>query len=358
MAELQRSRNGHAGGSGGAGGSATGAASGRAGGSGAGASGAKANPAGMGPTPGLRQRQAGPATQEEQSEDHKATPEQRKLVADIRKTKDYYDVLGVSRGSATDDDIKRAYRKLALKLHPDKNKARGADEAFKLVSKAFSCLSDPEKRRHYDQYGAEEPAGSRFPGGGGGGGGYPGGMYAGDIDPDEIFRMFFGGNPFMNPHVRMYRAGQGRRHAGQQQGQQQQQPASPLIQLMQFAPLILLLLFSFLSRPSQPVYSLSKSRDFPHHFATATYEVPYYVADAQAFHKNYPPGSRERVRLEHGVEQEYREMLQHHCRAERMQQQRYQYYGYTAKAQAMELRHCQELTERFGGRHPRAGLAH
>ncbi len=53
--------------------------------------------------------------------------------------------------------------------------------------------------------------------------------------------------------VRMYRAGQGRRHAGQQQGQQQQQPASPLIQLMQFAPLILLLLFSFLSRPSQPV---------------------------------------------------------------------------------------------------------
>ena len=53
--------------------------------------------------------------------------------------------------------------------------------------------------------------------------------------------------------VRMYRAGQGRRHAGQQQGQQQQQPPSPLIQLMQFAPLILLLLFSFLSRPSQPV---------------------------------------------------------------------------------------------------------
>ena len=42
------------------------------------------------------------------------------------------------------------------------------------------------------------------------------------------------------------------------------------------------------------VYSLSKSRDYPHHFATATYEVPYYVADAQAFHKNYPPGSRER----------------------------------------------------------------
>ena len=57
----------------------------------------------------------------------------------------------------------------------------------------------------------------------------------------------------------MYRAGQGRRHAGQQQGQQQQQPPSPLIQLMQFAPLILLLLFSFLSRPSQPVRDITLS---------------------------------------------------------------------------------------------------
>ena len=61
-------------------------------------------------------------------------------MADILKTKDYYDVLGVTRGSATDDDIKRAYRKLALKLHPDKNKARSADEAFKCKLRCRSCL--------------------------------------------------------------------------------------------------------------------------------------------------------------------------------------------------------------------------
>ncbi len=53
-------------------------------------------------------------------------------VKNIRKTKDFYDILGVPK-SATDDDIKRAYRKLALKLHPDKNQAKGADEAFKGV---------------------------------------------------------------------------------------------------------------------------------------------------------------------------------------------------------------------------------
>ena len=54
----------------------------------------------------------------------------RMQVRNIRKTKDFYDILGVPK-TATDDDIKRAYRKLALKLHPDKNQAKGADEAFK-----------------------------------------------------------------------------------------------------------------------------------------------------------------------------------------------------------------------------------
>jgi DnaJ family protein B protein 12 len=65
-----------------------------------------------------------------------ATPEQRELVRRIRATKDYYEILQVAKG-ASEDDIKRGYRKLALKLHPDKNKARGADEAFK---GAFACL--------------------------------------------------------------------------------------------------------------------------------------------------------------------------------------------------------------------------
>lgn len=54
----------------------------------------------------------------------------------IRKTKDFYDILSISK-TATDDDIKRAYRKLALKLHPDKNQAKGADEAFKGVQTFF-----------------------------------------------------------------------------------------------------------------------------------------------------------------------------------------------------------------------------
>ena len=73
------------------------------------------------------------------------------LVERIKRAKDHYQVLGIDR-SASDDDVKKAYRKLALKLHPDKNKTPGAEEAFKNVSKAFTVLSDPNKRESYDRY--------------------------------------------------------------------------------------------------------------------------------------------------------------------------------------------------------------
>jgi len=66
--------------------------------------------------------------------------------------KDYYDVLGLDH-SATKEDIKKAYRKLALKYHPDKNKEKGAEERFKEISEAYAVLYDDEKRRMYDQYG-------------------------------------------------------------------------------------------------------------------------------------------------------------------------------------------------------------
>jgi molecular chaperone DnaJ len=66
--------------------------------------------------------------------------------------KDYYDILGLDH-SATKDDIKKAYRKLALKYHPDKNKEKGAEEKFKQISEAYAVLYDEEKRKMYDQYG-------------------------------------------------------------------------------------------------------------------------------------------------------------------------------------------------------------
>lgn len=109
---------------------------------------------------------------------------------------DYYEILGVSK-SATADEIKRAYRKLAAQHHPDKS---GGDEAkFKEVSEAYEVLKDPQKRQRYDQFGH---AGAQGFGGGGGGAGYgPFGGFGGqqvdvdfgDIDLGDIFGSFFGG---------------------------------------------------------------------------------------------------------------------------------------------------------------------
>ncbi|CAF1056827.1 unnamed protein product [Rotaria sordida] len=108
--------------------------------------------------------------------------------------KDYYKILGISKG-ASDDEIKKAYRKLALKYHPDKNKEAGAEEKFKEVAEAYEVLSDPKKKEIYDKYGEE----GLKAGGGGGGGGGPGGQqfFYSNVDPHQTFRMFFGGaDPF------------------------------------------------------------------------------------------------------------------------------------------------------------------
>lgn len=127
--------------------------------------------------------------------------------------RDYYQVLGVSN-SATAEELKRAYRQLALKLHPDRNKAPDAEAQFKELNHAYEVLSDPDKRRKYDQFGhaAFDPATGA---GQGGFGGAPYGFtytYGGDpnaygnfdfSDPFEIFESFFGGG-FARPRKPRY----------------------------------------------------------------------------------------------------------------------------------------------------------
>ena len=125
--------------------------------------------------------------------------------------RDYYDILGISKTSSQ-AEIKSAYRKMALKFHPDKNKEKDAEAKFKEINEAYQVLSDDQKRQTYDQFGhaAFDPSRGGF--GGGAGGGNPfagaqggtftwsyqtsGGQGGPDIDfndPFEIFESFFGG---------------------------------------------------------------------------------------------------------------------------------------------------------------------
>lgn len=100
--------------------------------------------------------------------------------------RDYYEVLGLQKG-ASDDEIKKAFRKLAIKYHPDKNKGNAeAEEKFKEINEAYQVLSDPEKKSNYDQFGTAD-----FNGGGFGGSGGFGGFDMGGFG--DIFDMFTGG---------------------------------------------------------------------------------------------------------------------------------------------------------------------
>src|SRR5438552_2337775 len=85
-------------------------------------------------------------------------------------TSDYYKVLGVDK-KASQEDIKKAYRKLARQYHPDTNKDAGAEERFKQISEAYDTLGDPEKRKKYDRGGSIFGGANPFGGGAGGAGG-------------------------------------------------------------------------------------------------------------------------------------------------------------------------------------------
>lgn len=148
-----------------------------------------------------------------------ATPEMLSVVRRVQmaSSKGHYEVLGLARG-ASDGDIRKAFRKLALALHPDKNIARGAEDAFKKVARANEVLSDATRRRTYDLHGIDDdsPMGGggqnggasagmsrnarrRRRGGGGRGGGGRGRAgpsfddedFLNSMSPDEIFEFLF-----------------------------------------------------------------------------------------------------------------------------------------------------------------------
>ncbi|KAI6023879.1 hypothetical protein PISMIDRAFT_99853 [Pisolithus microcarpus 441] len=238
------------------------------------------------------------------------TVEQLKVVKRVKgcKITDYYEILELKRDCG-ETEIKKAYRKLALALHPDKNGAPGADEAFKMVSKAFQVLSDPQKRAAFDQHGSDPE--SRFSGmSSGRSPGFspaPFTSFEGEMSPEELFNMFFGGGmnggfgagPFGGPvftasfgpgGFSRTRVHVNRRAPPNAQGEQGQ--ARPLF--LQLLPLLLLFAFSILSAlPSllssstpDPRFAFSQSPRFNVERQTDNMGIRYHVNGPEFF--NHP----------------------------------------------------------------------
>lgn len=245
------------------------------------------------------------------------TRDQELLVKRVRKCSHtaFYEILGIEK-SSTDGEVKKAYRKLALQLHPDKNGAPGADEAFKMVSRAFQILSDEGKREQFDRYGADpdsrQAASSGFAGAqqqayGRGGFQQGGSMFGDEINADDLFNMFFGGgggaggfgsgSPFVSfggPGMRMHQFGGGGGHRQQQRrnggGGGNAQTNTP--NWMQFLPFIILFGFSILSSlfssgesffgaSSTPSYSFQQKTPYTSPRYTPTHKIPYWVNPEQ-----------------------------------------------------------------------------
>ena len=231
---------------------------------------------------------------------------------------DPYSVLGVAR-DADEDAIKKAYKKMALKWHPDKNpdNKEMAEKKFKAVTAAFKLLSDPNERAHYDRYGDERPQGGGMPRRNPYGG-HGGGVYAEELTPEDIFNMFFGMPP---------RGHQGRPPQQHRQHHHQHHRRADVemgnVSLMQLAPFGLILLLSLASSlpfgGEQTPYALRPQDSYVLERSTEALGVAYYVADTFELRHSDARTLRE---LEERVESDALQRVRRRCHAERMSKQK------------------------------------
>jgi len=266
-----------------------------------------------------RQTYPEPSNDEATTSSAEYTQDQIDAVKRIRKCKNYYEILGVNK-TASETELKKAYRKLALAFHPDKNKAPGAGEAFKAIGNAYAVLSNPEKKRQYDLYGSEDAA----PRSRRSNGFYeyedPSHGFQGDMTAEEIFNMFFGGGmPGSSVYVR--RGGRWTRHGSHYnhhhgEGQQanhshyEETQGANLSALFQLIPVLILLLVSLFSSlfVSDPLYSFDLSHKYNVQRTTSNLRVNFFVKDT--FHQDFTGSLR---RLEKQIEDEYISHLRSRC---------------------------------------------
>ncbi|XP_013863218.1 dnaJ homolog subfamily B member 14 [Austrofundulus limnaeus] len=274
------------------------------------------------------------------------TPDQVEGVQRIKRCKDYYEVLSVNK-EANDEELKKAYRKLALKFHPDKNHAPGATEAFKKIGNAYAVLSNPDKRRQYDLTGGEEPSsqsqshrGFDFHRG-----------FEADITPEDLFNMFFGGGfPSSNAHTFTNGRTSYSHQTDYRQERTEERGDGGFSMFIQLMPIVVLILVSLLSQMmvSPPPYSLYSrpSTGQTVKRQTQNLRVEYYVT--RDFQSEFKYSALQQI--EKNVEEDYVTNVRNNCWKERQTKTDLLYAAKVyrddrmrKKAELMTMDNCKEL---------------
>ncbi|XP_077575926.1 dnaJ homolog subfamily B member 14 [Stigmatopora nigra] len=278
------------------------------------------------------------------------TQDQVEGVQRIKRCKDYYKVLGVEK-DAGDEDLKKAYRKLALKFHPDKNHAPGATDAFKKIGNAYAVLSNPSKRKQYDLTGGEEPSGPPGHGDGGANGFDFHRGFEADITPEDLFNMFFGGGfPSSSPQSFTNGRTSYSHNANSHQERTEERGDGRFSMFIQLMPIAVLILVSILSQMmvSPPPYSLYSrpSTGQTLRRQTENLRVDYYVS--RDFKSKYKTAALQQI--EKGVEEDYVLNVKNNCWRERQTQtdllyaaRLYRDERRRQKAEHMPMENCKEL---------------
>uniref|UniRef100_A0A8C4XIH4 DnaJ homolog subfamily B member 14 n=1 Tax=Erpetoichthys calabaricus TaxID=27687 RepID=A0A8C4XIH4_ERPCA len=270
------------------------------------------------------------------------TQEQLEGVQRIKKCKNYYEVLGVGK-DASEEDLKKAYRKLALKFHPDKNHAPGATEAFKKIGNAYAVLSNAEKRKQYDLTGSEDVANNSH--GRGGGFDFHRGFEA-DITPEDLFNMFFGGG-FPSSNASTF--ANGRTRYTNQYGHQTR-PEEVFSMFIQLMPIVVLILISVLSQlmVSTPPYSLYSRPATGQTIKRQTENLHIHYFVSKDFRSEYKGASLQQI--EKSVEEDYVTNVRNNCWKERQTKTDLLYAAKVyrderlrKKAEIMSMENCKEL---------------
>ncbi|CEP17378.1 hypothetical protein [Parasitella parasitica] len=306
------------------------------------------------------------SSKSEPSQERKYTAEQVDAVKTILAFgRDYYKVLSVDK-SATDIQIKKAYRKQALQFHPDKNSAPGADEAFKLVSKAFDVLSDSNKRAIHDEGGDADTSRGRTSS-------YHqhhqqhayNRRYGDEMSPEDLFNMFFGGGMRNNfgPNFREQQQQQRYRQQQQRFRQQQRQQrggdgdfSGGLSQMMPIILISILAIFALLfSIDGDPLYTFRPQPPNTSLRSTKPNHINYYV-NPKVFDSTVKSNIYKFQRTERQIENEWLGELRAACHQEQRQRANLMaqadgvVFGIIGrnekaykKAENMKMKNCEEL---------------